>query len=359
MNLPEAIHLLCRLIATPSRSRHEGATADILYAALEDAGTSPRRTGNNVYALSDGFDPSRPTLMLNSHHDTVAPASTYTRPPYEPTEEDGRIYGLGSNDAGASLVSLMSAFLALRQERLPFNLLLALTAEEEVGGEGGMRAFLPHIASEGIMPAWAVVGEPTGMRPAVAERGLVVLDAVTAGVAGHAARGEGINAIYRAMADIDALRQFSFPRTSDVLGPVGVNITQIEAGRVHNAIPDSCRWVVDVRTTDAFSNEDVVELLRGAVSGHTVLTPRSTRVRASVISAGHPLVAAFTIPGHTPFVSPTTSDMSLMYDIPSLKIGPGDSARSHSADEYVMRAEIEEAIGLYINSINRFSKTFS
>lgn len=359
MNLPEAINLLRRLIATPSQSRHEGDTADILYSALHDAGASPRRVGNNVYALSEGFDPSRPTLMLNSHHDTVAPAASYTRPPFDPAEEEGRIYGLGSNDAGASVVSLTSAFLALRTSALPFNLLLALTAEEEVGGEGGMRAFLPHIAAEGIVPAWAVVGEPTGMRPAVAERGLVVLDAVTAGVAGHAARGEGINAIYRAMTDIDALRRFSFPRTSEVLGPVGVNITQIEAGRVHNAIPDSCRWVVDVRTTDAFSNEDVVTLLRGAVSGHTVITPRSTRVRASVISVDHPLVEAFTTAGRTPFVSPTTSDMSLMYDFPSLKIGPGESSRSHSADEFVMRSEIEEAIEIYVNSINRFSKTFS
>lgn len=346
MNPPEVIGLLSQMIATPSLSRQEEGTAQLIFDYLSEAGASPRRFRNNIYALSENFDSSRPTILLNSHHDTVKPAASYTRDPFAPTIEDGRLYGLGSNDAGASAVSLIRTFLDLRTSSLPFNLLLAITAEEEVGGENGMRAFLPHIAEEGIKIDCAIVGEPTGMQAAVAERGLVVLDCLTPGVTGHAARGEGINAIYRAMADIESLRDFKFPRRSEILGPVSVNITQINAGWQHNAIPDECKWVVDIRTTDAFSNEETVNLLRDAVKW-TTLTPRSTRVRASVIAESHPLVKSALALGCQTFVSPTTSDMSLMYDFPSLKIGPGQSSRSHSADEFILISEIEEAIVLY------------
>lgn len=346
MNPPEVIGLLSQMIATPSLSRQEEGTAQLIFDYLSEAEASPRRFRNNVYALSENFDSSRPTILLNSHHDTVKPAASYTRDPFAPTIEDGRLYGLGSNDAGASAVSLIRTFLDLRTSSLPFNLLLAITAEEEVGGENGMRAFLPHLAEEGIKINCAIVGEPTGMQAAVAERGLVVLDCLTPGVTGHAARGEGINAIYRAMADIEFLRDFKFPRQSEILGPVSVNITQINAGWQHNAIPDQCKWVVDIRTTDAFSNEETVDLLRDAVKWST-LTPRSTRVRASVIAESHPLVKAALGLGCQTFVSPTTSDMSLMYDFPSLKIGPGQSSRSHSANEFILISEIEEAIGLY------------
>lgn len=349
------IELLQRLIATPSFSRAEDATALLLYDFLEEAGARPRRIANNIYALSPGFDPSRPTLMLNSHHDTVRPADSYTRDPFSPVIADGRLYGLGSNDAGASGVSLAAAFLALRDKPLPFNLLLALTAEEEVGGEKGMRLFLPELERRGIIPAAAIVGEPTGMQAAVAERGLVVLDGVTAGVSGHAARGEGVNAIYRAMADIDRLRSLRLPRESAVLGPVTLNVTQIEAGKAHNVIPDSCRWVVDIRTTDAYTNEEIVAIMQETVSPHTVVTPRSTRVRASVIDPSHPLVRCAVVEGAATFVSPTTSDMSLMHGFPSLKIGPGDSARSHRADEYVEIDEIARAIPQYINIISNLT----
>lgn len=346
------IELLKRLIATPSRSREEAGTAEVLFGWLEERGAAPKRVYNNVYAVAPGYDPARRTLLLNSHHDTVKPAVSYTRDPYEPAlTADGRLYGLGSNDAGGSVVALAETFIALKDKPLPFNLILALTAEEEVGGERGMRAFLPHIASEGYRIDAAIVGEPTGMQPAVAERGLLVLDAVTKGVTGHAARGEGINAIYRAMADIDRLRTWQPERVSAVLGPIGVNVTQIEAGWAHNAIPDTCKWVVDVRTTDACTNEQTVTLLQEAVSEHTVLTPRSTRVRASVIDVSHPLVKAAIALGGKPFVSPTTSDMSLMYDFPSLKIGPGQSSRSHSADEYILVSEIEEAVEMYTRLI--------
>ncbi len=334
------------MVATQSFSRQEDGTATVIYDYLAGAGADPRRSGNNVWAVSEAFDPSRPTLMLNSHHDTVKPAPSYTRDPFVPAIEDGRLYGLGSNDAGASVVSLISVFLNLRKAELPFNLLLAITAEEEVGGENGMRAFLPMLAGEGITIDCAIVGEPTGMEPAVAERGLVVLDCVTPGVTGHAARGEGVNAIYRAMEDIDRLRAYEFPAVSPVLGPVGVNVTQINAGWQHNAIPDECKWVVDIRTTDAQTNEEVVEMLRSSVKWST-LTPRSTRVRASVIDNCHPLVRTVAGFGRKPFVSPTTSDMSLMYDFPSLKIGPGQSSRSHSADEYILLDEIAEGIDMY------------
>lgn len=334
------------MVATQSFSRQEDGTATVIYDYLAGAGADPRRSGNNVWAVSEAFDPSRPTLMLNSHHDTVKPAPSYTRDPFVPAIEDGRLYGLGSNDAGASVVSLISVFLNLRKAELPFNLLLAITAEEEVGGENGMRAFLPMLAGEGITIDCAIVGEPTGMEPAVAERGLVVLDCVTPGVTGHAARGEGVNAIYRAMEDIDRLRAYEFPAVSPVLGPVGVNVTQINAGWQHNAIPDECKWVVDIRTTDAQTNEEVVEMLRSSVKWST-LTPRSTRVRASVIDNCHPLVRTVAGLGRKPFVSPTTSDMSLMYDFPSLKIGPGQSSRSHSADEYILLDEIAEGIDMY------------
>lgn len=344
--MERAIELLKSMIAIPSTSRSEEGTASLIYDRLQAWGANPQRFRNNVWALSENFDPARPTLLLNSHHDTVKPAASYTRDPYQPAVEDGRIYGLGSNDAGASAVSLIETFLNLRSARLPFNLLLAITAEEEVGGENGMRAFLPHVAEEGIRIDCAIVGEPTGMQAAIAERGLVVLDCVTPGVTGHAARGEGINAIYRAIADIETLRAFRFPKESEILGPVGLNITQINAGWQHNAIPDECKWVVDIRTTDAYTNEQTVELLREAVS-HSTLTPRSTRVRASVISADHPLVRSAVALGSRTFVSPTTSDMSLMYDFPSLKIGPGESSRSHSADEFVLINEIEAAIPAY------------
>lgn len=346
MNIDKEVSLLSRMVATQSFSRQEDGTAAVIHDYLTQAGANPRRYGNNVWAVSETFDLSRPTLMLNSHHDTVRPAASYTRDPFTPAIEAGKLYGLGSNDAGGSVVSLISVFLNLRRSALPFNMLLAITAEEEVGGENGMRAFLPMLAQEGIAIDCAIVGEPTGMQPAVAERGLVVLDCLTPGVTGHAARGEGVNAIYRAMEDIDRLRAYEFPAVSPVLGRVGINVTQINAGWQHNAIPDECKWVVDIRTTDVQTNEEVVELLRSCMRWST-LTPRSTRVRASVIDSGHPLVRTVTGLGLTPFVSPTTSDMSLMYDFPSLKIGPGQSSRSHSADEYILLDEIAEGIDMY------------
>lgn len=348
----EAVELLQALIATPSTSRDEARTGDLLFAFLADHGAAPERLYNNIWARAEGFDPRRPTLLLNSHHDTVRPAASYTRDPYAPTLEEGRLYGLGSNDAGASVVSLAETFLTFRTRRLPFNLVVALSAEEECMGEHGMRALLPALGPIDM----ALVGEPTGMQAATGERGLVVLDCTAHGRSGHAARGEGINALYIAMDDIARLRTFRFERESQLLGPVGIAVTQIEAGTQHNVVPDTCRFVVDVRTTDAYSNEEVVEQLRAVL--HSDVVPRSTRIRAAAVGDDHPLVRAARAVGRQTFVSPTTSDRTLM-PFPSLKMGPGESARSHSADEFVLVAEVDEAITIYEQYIEQLAKLYA
>ena len=339
-----ALELLTRLIATPSPSRDEAGTADLLYGWLAGHGARPRRLRNNVWAVADRYDPARPTLLLNSHHDTVRPAAGWVRDPFCPTIEDGRLYGLGSNDAGASLVCLTEVFLQLcNDSSLPFNIILALSAEEECSGEGGTRALLPEIAAE-YHTDMAIVGEPTSMQASTAERGLVVLDCTARGRSGHAARNEGVNALYAAMDDIGVLRNFRFGRESAALGPIGVTVTQIEAGTQHNVVPDTCRFVVDVRTTDAYTNEETVAALQRAIRSDAV--PRSTRLRASVIADSHPLVRAAVAAGCTTFVSPTASDRTLM-PFPALKIGPGDSARSHTADEFVGIEEIAQGLATY------------
>ena len=349
----EAIALLDKLIATPSISREESATADILEAFLREKGVEVQRIHNNVWALCKHFDATKPTLLLNSHHDTVKPSSAYTKEPYVPLHADGKIYGLGSNDAGASLVSLATIFCNNYDAPLSYNLVLALTAEEEVMGEKGMRAMLPELERAGIRIDMALVGEPTGMKAAVGERGLLVFDATAHGVRGHAARNEGENALYKAIADIERLRNYRFERRSELLGDINVAVTMISAGTQHNVVPDECKFVVDVRTTDAYTNEETVELLQKVVECD--LKPRSTRVRASAIGEEHPLVKAAAAIGRERFVSPTTSDMALM-PFPSLKMGVGESARSHSADEFVMENEIVEGIALYQNMINELNK---
>lgn len=358
--LDDAVLLLSRLISVPSFSREEEGTARIWEEWMRERfGKRSQRLHNNLFVLPRCFDPCKPTLMLNSHHDTVRPVPSYTRDPFSPEIVDGRIYGLGSNDAGAAGVALAYSFLELDREEekvpnLPFNVLLAITAAEEVMGEHGMRAFLPYLRERGLSPDMVIVGEPTGMQPAVAERGLVVLDGVAFGRSGHAARAEGINAIYRAIEDITTLREFEAPKVSPVLGPLKISVTMINAGTQHNVVPDRCSFVVDVRTTDAYTNEETVELLREAVKW-TTLKPRSTRIQASVIPLDHPLTRAAVAQGLTPFVSPTTSDMALMHGIDSLKIGPGQSSRSHTADEYIELSELDEALWLYPRIIRSVS----
>lgn len=346
--LDDAVGLLRRLVATPSLSRQEEATADIWQEWLSAQGVADlMRQHNNIFALTPHFSPDKPILLLNSHHDTVKPSPSYTRNPFEATVENGALYGLGSNDAGTSCVTLACTFLDLMiRSDLPVNLLLAITAEEEVMGEHGMRAFLPLLAERGIYPDMAIVGEPTEMQPAVAERGLLVIDAVAEGKSGHAAREEGINALYRAIDDIQSLRAFSPEKVSEVLGPIKVSITIINAGSQHNVVPDKCTYTLDVRTTDAYSNVETAQLLQQCAKW-SVLTPRSARVQASVIGYGHPLVRSAVALGLTPFVSPTTSDRGVMHGLPALKIGPGKSSRSHTADEFVLLSEINEALHIY------------
>lgn len=339
------IDLLKQLISTPSISRNENATADLLYQWFQQRGITVNRQKNNIWATTKKFNPDKPIVMLNSHHDTVPPAPSYTVDPYCPLEIDGKIYGLGSNDAGASVVSLAETFCRLYDVDLPFNLLIALTAEEEISGENGMRALLPHLYDLNLKPEMAIVGEPTSMNPAIGERGLVVLDCVAHGVTGHAARNEGVNALYLAIDDINALRNLHFEKESALLGPIKITATIIEAGRKHNVIPEECKFTLDVRTTDAYTNLETVELIQSAVKSD--VTPRSTRINASAIPISHPLVVSAIDLGGTPFVSPTTSDMALMPDFPTLKIGPGQSSRSHSADEFIEIESIKQAVEHY------------
>lgn len=342
----KAVDLLKEMISTPSVSHDEAAVADIVTRFLDDEGFDVKRFGNNICVEAGERDASLPTLLLNSHIDTVRAVEGWVRDPFTPVEEEGRLYGLGSNDAGASVVSLIAAFIMLSKSRQPYNLVLLLSCEEEISGKGGLSSVTDKIGKIDF----AVVGEPTGMRPALAEKGLMVLDGEVYGEAGHAARNEGVNAIYKAMEVVDTLRTLRFGKESPMLGPVKISVTQINAGTQHNVVPDLCSLVVDVRTTDAYSNVETLELIRAAVP-QCKLTPRSTRLNPSGISVSHPLVQRAQMLGLEPFGSPTLSDQALM-SWPSLKMGPGDSARSHTADEYICLDEIRQAIEYYIRLLD-------
>ena len=338
----KAVSLLKELIARPSFSSEEAATADLLENFMKQEGLQPRRKGNNVWCVAGNAAAEAPLLLLNSHHDTVKPVQGWQRNPFEPVVEEGRLYGLGSNDAGAAAVSLLAAFLYLsRLESLPYRLLLALTAEEEISGKGGVESLLPELGAVAV----AIVGEPTSMQMAVAEKGLMVLDCTASGKAGHAARDEGENALYKAIDDIQWFRQYRFARESDLLGPVKLSVTQVSAGYQHNVVPDTCSFVVDVRTNECYPNEELLETIR--VHVQSKVTPRSTRLNSSGIALNHPLVQKAQVLGISLYGSPTLSDQALM-PFPSVKIGPGDSARSHTADEYILLEEIKEGIPLYI-----------
>lgn len=342
----KAVDLLKEMISIPSVSHDEAAVADIVTRFLDDEGFDVKRFGNNICVEAGERDASLPTLLLNSHIDTVRAVEGWVRDPFTPVEEEGRLYGLGSNDAGASVVSLIAAFIMLSKSRQPYNLVLLLSCEEEISGKGGLSSVTDKIGKIDF----AVVGEPTGMRPAIAEKGLMVLDGEVYGEAGHAARNEGVNAIYKAMEVVDTLRTLRFGKESPMLGPVKISVTQINAGTQHNVVPDLCSLVVDVRTTDAYSNVETLELIRAAVP-QCKLTPRSTRLNPSGVSVAHPLVQRAQMLGLEPFGSPTLSDQALM-SWPSLKMGPGDSARSHTADEYICLDEIRQAIEYYIRLLD-------
>lgn len=341
--------LLRQLIRTPSLSRQEAATATLIADYLRAAGLAPRRSGNNVWLRSRHWVAGQPTVLLNSHHDTVRPAAGYTRDPHEPTVENGRLYGLGSNDAGGALVGLIDAFVRLESAGLGCNLILAATAEEEISGPNGVAALLPELGPVDC----AIVGEPTLLDLAVAERGLVVLDGEAQGVSGHAARGEGTNALYLALDDIAAVRAHAFARPSALLGPTGAAVTVIQSGTQHNVVPDRCTFTVDLRVNEAYRNAEAVAELQ-SVCRHSTLTPRSLRLQSSGIPLDHPLVRAGLAvrPGARTYGSPTLSDQALL-PFPSLKVGPGDSARSHTADEFIHLAEIEAGRELYVRLLER------
>ena len=344
MNHPSqtAIDLLCRLIATPSLSREEDQTACIIESFLKEQGCTAFRKGNNVWARSM-IDERLPVILLNSHHDTVKPVVSWTRDPYSPTIENERLYGLGSNDAGASLVSLMMVFLHFaKQKDRNYNLIYAATAEEEITGKNGIALILDDLGPLDL----AIVGEPTQMQMAVTEKGLMVLDCETVGKTGHAARNEGLNAIYPALDDIEWFRNFKFPNTSLLLGEVKMTVSIIHAGYQHNVVPDNCQYVVDVRTNEFYKNVDALAIIRENMK-HSKVTPRSTHINSSSIPMGHPLVQRGLSLGLTAFGSPTTSDQARI-PYPSVKIGPGDSSRSHTADEYVTPDEIHDGIEMYI-----------
>ena len=341
-----AVALLRQMIQTPSFSKEEAGTAGLLAEFLQERGVEVHRKKNNVWAFNRHYDPAKPTILLNSHHDTVKPNGAYTRDPFAATVEGDRLYGLGSNDAGASGVSLLAAFLHFYDRKdLKYNLCVAITAEEENSGHDGLECVIPELGPL----EFAIVGEPTLMQLAIAERGLMVIDCTAHGKAGHAAREEGDNAIYKAMQDIEWFRTYRFPKVSDLFGAVKMSVTIISAGTQHNVVPAECRFTVDIRVTDRYTNEEVLEIIKEHVSCE--VKARSTRLRPSSIRPDHPIVQAGLALGRTTYGSPTTSDQALL-DIPSLKLGVGDSARSHSADEFVHLSELREGIELYITMLS-------
>lgn len=338
-----AIELLKQLIATPSFSREEDKTAELLITFFNQQGITTNRKGNNIWAVNQHFDSSKPSILLNSHHDTVKPNPGYTRDPFSPTIEDEKLYGLGSNDAGGSLVSLIATFLNFQDRKdLKYNIVFVASAEEEISGTNGIELVwsdLPKID-------FAIVGEPTLTDIAVAEKGLLVLDCVSKGKAGHAAREEGVNAIYEALKDIEWFRNYRFSKVSTSLGEIKMSVTVINAGQAHNQVPAECKFTVDIRVTDAYSLEEVLETVKQNVS--CSVSARSLRLRSSGASEDHPVVKAGYKLGKKLYGSPTTSDQALI-PIPSIKMGPGDSARSHSADEFIFTKEIEEGINSYVS----------
>ncbi|MBQ8061717.1 MAG: M20/M25/M40 family metallo-hydrolase [Bacteroidales bacterium] len=339
------IDLLQSLIRIPSFSREEGAACDCLEGWLKASGfTGVHRVRNNLWMESEA--PSdKPTILLNAHIDTVRPASGYTRDPFTPEVEEGRLYGLGSNDDGGSLVALLEAYSRLIAKSQPYRLVFSVTAEEEVCGKEGFDLLLPEVGKIDF----GVIGEPTGMNMAVAEKGLMVLDCMAHGKSGHAARNEGINAIYKALEDIEWFRTYQFPRVSDFLGPVKMSVTMISAGTQHNVVPDTCSFVVDVRSNGLYSNPELLELIKEAVSCD--VKERSTRIGSSHLPLEHPAVVRGLSLGLKPFGSPTTSNQALC-PFPTLKIGPGDSARSHAPDEYIGLDEIASGADTYVKLLD-------
>ena len=342
----EAITLLSSLISIPSISREEEKVADFLQTYIEGSGIMTGRSGNNIWCISPNFDLKKPTILLNSHIDTVKPVNGWRKHPYTAKLENGKLYGLGSNDTGGSLVAMIATFTQIALTEQAYNLIMLASAEEEVTGVNGVRAVLPELPPIDF----AIVGEPTSLQPAIAEKGLMVLDCVARGKAGHAAREEGVNAIYEALNDIEWFRTHQMERVSPLLGAVKMSVTGIGAGTQHNVVPDECRFMVDVRVNECYTNEELLAEVRSMVASE--VTPRSTHLSSSYISPEHPAVKRLVADGRTPFGSPTMSNQAVM-PFTTLKLGPGDSARSHTADEYILLSEIAEAVEIYNKVLNK------
>lgn len=355
MNKLEQIHAACydllkQLITFPSFSKEENLTADLIYTFIEQHGIEVHRIGNNVWAKNKHYVEGKPNLLLNSHHDTVKPNKGYSLDPFQAIEKDEKLYGLGSNDAGGCLVSLLACFLNYYEAtELPYNIIFGASAEEEITGINGIELLLKHIPNIDL----AIVGEPTLLNLAIAEKGLVVVEAICHGKSGHAAREEGENALYKAIDDIAFLKSYQFDKVSELLGPVKMSVTMINAGTQHNVVPDQCQYTIDIRLNEHYEGEKVIEELSKHLNAD--LRPKSFRIRPSFIPEEHLLIKAGKSLKKSCYGSPTTSDQALI-PCPSLKCGPGDSARSHSADEYIYINEIHEGIDFYINLIQEFFK---
>lgn len=336
----DAVQLLKKLIATPSVSRNEKDAADIMEQTIRSYGFEPQREANNLWIIDPHYDESRPTLLLNAHIDTVKPVASWSREPFSPDVEDGVLYGLGSNDCGGGLCSLLQIFRMLTEKPQSYNLIYLASAEEEVSGKDGITRALPLLPHIDL----AIVGEPTGMNPAVAEKGLMVLDVIAHGKSGHAARNEGVNAIYEALDDMRWIRDYKFEKVSEFLGPTKMTLTVVNAGTQHNVIPDKCTMLVDIRTNEFYDNEEVYESIRQHLKSE--VKAHSFRLKSSRIDPEHPLIRKCVAMGMKPFGSPTLSDQALMH-FPSFKLGPGESSRSHSANEFIRISEIRDAIAKY------------
>lgn len=343
----EVIQLLKKLIATPSFSKEEANTASIIDTFLQEHAVKTHRVQNNIWATNLHFDSTKPTILLNSHHDTVKPNKGYSLDPFNAIEKEGKLYGLGSNDAGGSLVSLIACFLYYyNSDTLPYNILLIASAEEEISGLNGIELILKEVPAI----TFGIVGEPTLLEMAIAERGLMVLDVEATGIAGHAAREEGDNAIYKLLKDLEWFKSYQFNKVSDLLGAVKMTVTVIETeNKTHNIVPSSCKMVVDVRVNELYSFEEILATIQANVQ--STVKPRSLRLRSSGIALDHVLVKAGLKLGKGYYGSVTTSDKALM-SFPALKIGPGDSARSHTADEFIYFKEIEEGVLNYIQLLS-------
>lgn len=344
----EAVALLKQLIATPSFSKEENDTAEIITSFFQKHQIEYARVGNNIYAKNKYYDVTKPSILLNSHHDTVLPNKGYTMDPFTPIEKEGKLFGLGSNDAGGCLVSLIATFLHFYDTAdTSHNVVFAASAEEEISGVNGIELVLPFLGNIDF----GIVGEPTQLEMAVAERGLMVIDCLAQGRAGHAARNEGENALYKAVDDITWIRGYKFDRVSSLLGESRLTATVIETeNKQHNVVPAQCKFVIDVRVNELYTFEEILEALRANLKSQ--FKPRTTRMKSTSIPLDHVLVKAGIALGKGYYGSPTTSDKALM-PFPTLKMGPGDSARSHTADEFIYLAEIQDGIATYIRMVEQ------